>query len=66
MSLGSEDNSLSLVLSSIVGANGRAGCRKEVGLLRPGLGGPKVIYYACYSNGICIIAFQVKVMFQFD
>ena len=31
----------SLVLSSVVGAIGRAGLRKEVGLLRPGPRGPK-------------------------
>ena len=34
---------LSLVLSSLVGAIGRAGLRKEVGLLRPGPRGPKVL-----------------------
>ena len=33
---------MSLALSSLVGAIGRAGLRKEVGLLRPGPRGPKV------------------------
>ena len=33
----------SLALSSLVGAIGRAGLRKEVGLLRPGPRGPKVL-----------------------
>ena len=34
---------MSLALSSLVGAIGRAGLRKEVGLLRPGPRGPKVL-----------------------
>ena len=34
---------LSLALLSVVGAIGRAGLRKEVGLLRPGPRGPKVL-----------------------
>ena len=34
---------LSLALSSLVGAIGRTGLRKEVGLLRPGPRGPKVL-----------------------
>ena len=33
----------SLALLSVVGAIGRAGLRKEVGLLRPGPRGPKVL-----------------------
>ena len=34
---------MSLALTSVVGAIGRAGLRKEVGLLRPGPRGPKVL-----------------------
>ena len=34
---------MSLALLSVVGAIGRAGLRKEVGLLRPGPRGPKVL-----------------------
>ena len=34
---------MSLALSFLVGAIGRAGLRKEVGLLRPGPRGPKVL-----------------------
>ena len=37
--------SSSLVLSSVVGAIGRAGLRKEVGLLRPGPRGLKVLWH---------------------
>ena len=45
MLLGSGGGTLrsSLALSSLVGAIGRAGLRKEVGLLRPGPRGPKVL-----------------------
>ena len=45
MSLGSGGGTLrlSLALLSVVGAIGRAGLRKEVGLLRPGPRGPKVL-----------------------
>ena len=45
MSLGSGRGTLrlSLALLSVVGAIGRAGLRKEVGLLRLGPRGPKVL-----------------------
>ena len=41
---------LSLALLSVVGAIGRAGLRKEVGLLRPGPRGPKVLRTKWYSD----------------
>ena len=42
---------LSLALLSVVGAIGRAGLKKEVGLLRPGPRGPKVLWAASAPNG---------------
>ena len=35
----------SLTLSSVVGTIGRAGLRKNVGLIRPGPRGPKVLWH---------------------
>ena len=48
---------MSLALSSLVGAIGRAGLRKEVGLLRPGPRGPKVLWHQngtvkCRGHGV--------------
>ena len=37
-------------LLSVVGAIGRAGLRKEVGLLRPGPRGPKVLRHQWYDD----------------
>ena len=48
---------MSLALLSVVGAIGRAGLRKEVGLLRPGPRGPKVlrhqmVWMMCRGHGV--------------
>ena len=48
---------MSFRLLSVVGAIGRAGLRKEVGLLRPGPRGPKVLQHQmvtvkCRGHGV--------------
>ena len=53
---------MSLALSSLVGAIGRAGLRKEVGLLRPGPCGPKVLRHQmvrCRAGGMEYPRWQV-------